>query len=69
MRRTTGRLKSFNPDKGVGWISPDDGGRDFFVHNEVFKRSCVYPIQGMRLEFEASSTPRGPAAINLRVAN
>jgi CspA family cold shock protein len=64
----TGTVKWFNNDKGYGFITPEDGGKDLFVHHtgiagEGFKSLA----EGARVEFEATEGPKGPQATNVRV--
>ena len=49
----TGTVKWFNPTKGFGFITPDDGGADVFVHISAVERSGLGSIQeGQKLSFE-----------------
>ncbi|WP_142849589.1 cold-shock protein [Telmatospirillum sp. J64-1] len=51
----TGRLKWFNPVKGYGFILPDEGGRDVFVHASALQQSGLKAVNhGQRLEFETA---------------
>ena len=68
--RQTGIVKFFNSQKGYGFITPDDGGKDVFVHVTAVERSGIGPlIEGMRLSFEAEPDKRGkgPKAVELKV--
>jgi cold shock protein len=50
---TTGTVKWFNPDKGFGFIAPDDGGTDAFVHISAVQRSGIGELrEGQKVEFE-----------------
>lgn len=64
---TTGTVKFFNPTKGFGFIAPDDGGKDVFVHVSAVERAGLEPLnQGQKVSFEVQADKRGPKAINLR---
>lgn len=69
--RVNGTVKFFNQSKGYGFISPDEGGKDVFVHVSDVERSGLSTIdQGMRVSFETEPDRRGkgPKAINLQLA-
>ncbi len=66
--RRAGQVKFFNRDKGFGFVSPDDGGRDIFVHVSIVQKAGLpYLEDGMRLSFETQDDVRGrgPQAVNL----
>ncbi len=66
---TTGTVKFFNPIKGYGFITPDDGSADVFVHVSAVERSGIGNLnEGQKLSFEALRDPRKgkTAAENLR---
>lgn len=48
----TGVLKMFDPNRGFGFIKPDEGGNDVFVHISTGERSGIQLQQGMRLGFD-----------------
>jgi CspA family cold shock protein len=53
MNMTTGTVKWFNATKGFGFIQPDDGGADVFVHISAVERSSLGSIsEGQKLSFE-----------------
>ena len=59
----TGTVKWFNATKGFGFIAPDDGGDDVFVHHTAIQGSGYRELlEGQRVEFEAGSSPKGPQA-------
>ena len=62
-----GTVKWFNDQKGFGFISPDDGSADLFVH-----QSAVPPGQtlteGTKVSFDAESGDKGPRAANVRIS-
>lgn len=58
--RRFGTVKFFNKDKGFGFITPEDGGRDIFVHVSAVQRAGVpYLEDDMRLSFIALEDPKG----------
>ncbi len=68
--RQFGIVKFFNQTKGFGFITPDDGGKDVFVHISAVERSGVQMLDGgMRVSFEMQPDPKGkgPKAINLQI--
>lgn len=62
-----GVLKFFCTTRGFGFIRPDDGSPDTFVHVTAFQKSGLAPEQGMRLAFERAALPDGRVkAVRLR---
>jgi cold shock protein len=63
----TGTVKWFNTSKGYGFIQPDDGGKDAFVHITAVERAGIDRLQdGQRIEFELQPDRNGRmAAIDL----
>ncbi len=64
--RTTGTVKWFNDSKGFGFITPDDGERDCFVHFSAIQGEGFKSLaEGDRVEFEIVEDPKGPKAANV----
>jgi CspA family cold shock protein len=69
--RQTGTVKFFNQTKGFGFITPDQGGKDVFVHITAVESSGIGPLdEGMRVSFETEPDKRGkgPKAVKLQAA-
>ena len=67
-----GTVKWFNDSKGFGFITPDDGGKDVFVHITAVEHSDVGALtENMRVSFETEPDKRGkgPKAVNLQAAD
>ncbi|MPT47881.1 MAG: cold-shock protein [Sphingobium sp.] len=62
-----GTVKFFNTDKGYGFIAPEDGSNDSFVHISAVERSGMATLhQDQRLSYEIETDRRGkPSAVNL----
>ena len=59
-----GTVKWFNADKGFGFITPDDGGPDVFVHfSELVDTDSLK--EGQRIKFDVNQGPKGPQAANV----
>jgi len=65
----TGRLGKFFPDRGYGFIKPDDGGQDVFVHVSGLVDGSTTLKEGQRLAFDVEQSAKGPRAINVRVVS
>ena len=63
----TGTVKWFNDQKGFGFVAPDDGGNDLFVHHSNISASGYRSLQdGQKVEYEAGQGRKGPEATNVR---
>jgi CspA family cold shock protein len=64
----TGTVKWFNPTKGYGFIQPQDGGRDVFVHISAVERAGLSSLnEGQRVEYQIVSNRGKESADNLKV--
>ncbi len=67
----TGTVKWFNGQKGFGFIQPDDGGKDVFVHISAAERAGMHSLnEGQKLSFDVVANPKTgkSSADNLRTA-
>ena len=63
----TGKVKWFNDQKGFGFIAPEQGGRDVFVHHTVIEGQGFRTLQdGETVEYEAEDGPKGLKATRVR---
>ena len=64
--KMTGIVKWFNADKGFGFITPDDGSKDVFVHFPAIQTNGFKTLaEGQRVEFEITNGAKGPSAANV----
>ena len=64
---TTGTVKWFNDTKGFGFITPEGGGKDCFVHHSSIQGSGFKSLsEGDQVEFDVVQGQKGPAAENVR---
>jgi CspA family cold shock protein len=63
----TGTVKWFSDEKGFGFITPDDQGKDLFVHHSGIAGDGFKSLpEGAKVEYEAQQGPKGPNAANVR---
>jgi CspA family cold shock protein len=63
----TGTVKWFNSEKGFGFIAPEGGGPDVFVHYSAIQSSGYRSLEeNQRVEFEVTQGPKGPQATRVR---
>ncbi len=66
---TIGTVKFFNTSKGFGFIQPEDGTKDVFVHITAVEQSGMGHLsEGQKVNFEVQQDQRGPKAVNLQAA-
>jgi CspA family cold shock protein len=64
---STGTVKWFNSTKGFGFVQPEDGGADVFVHISAVERAGLRGLnEGQRIEYELQSERGRTAAVNLK---
>jgi CspA family cold shock protein len=64
-----GTVKFFNATKGFGFIAPEDGGKDVFVHASVLEAAGMHTLsEGQRVSFDVQPGERGAKAVNLKSA-
>jgi len=67
---STGKVKWFNESKGYGFIEPDGGGRDVFVHYSAIQGDGYKTLsEGQPVEFEITQGDKGPQASNVLKAS
>lgn len=67
---TTGTVKFFNATKGFGFISPEDGSKDVFVHISAVEASGMSTLSdGQKVNFDIEPDKRGQRAVNISDAS
>lgn len=65
-----GTVKWFNPEKGYGFVVPDDGGKDVFVHISAVEAAGLRTLEeGQKVEYELQENRGKQAAANLKVVS
>jgi CspA family cold shock protein len=63
----TGTVKWFSDDKGFGFITPDEGDKDLFVHHTgILGEGYRSLAEGSKVSFEAENGDKGPKAVNVQ---
>ena len=62
----TGTVKWFSDDKGFGFITPDEPGKDLFVHHSAIQGDGYRSLaEGAKVNYESEQGPKGPAAAHV----
>jgi CspA family cold shock protein len=63
----TGTVKWFSDEKGFGFVTPDDPGKDLFVHHSAIASDGFRSLdEGAKVSFEAEAGDKGPKAVNVQ---
>ena len=66
---TIGTVKFFNSDKGFGFVAPEGGGKDVFVHATAVEAAGLRSLsEGQRISFDTQPDAKGSKAVNLKMA-
>jgi CspA family cold shock protein len=64
-----GTVKWFNDQKGFGFITPEDGSKDLFVHHSSIQASGFKSLaEGQAVEFDVEQSEKGPRAANVKAS-
>ncbi len=63
----TGKVKFFNDEKGFGFITPDDGGKDLFVHVSGIESGTL--AENDTVEYEVGEGRKGPCAVSVKTVS
>ena len=67
LQMAKGSVKWFNDQKGYGFIVPEDGGKDLFVHHTNIQMNGFKTLkEGQKVEFDAAEGKKGPEATNVK---
>lgn len=65
----TGKVKWFNPTKGFGFIAPEQGGSDVFIHISALERAGLRTLnEGQRVSYELATEKGKTSAVNIKLA-
>ncbi len=67
MGKSTGKVKFFNTSKGFGFIAPDDGGQDLFVHANNIQGNPELMREGQSVEYVIGQGRKGPEATEVNI--
>jgi cold shock protein len=66
-KMATGTVKWFSDEKGFGFITPDESGKDLFVHHSAIQGGGFRSLaEGAKVSYDAEQGPKGPAAANVQ---